>query len=104
MRRGIEINDLKDSIFSAKKITTNKNEISYEFNIEYEGYRDWTSGTAICSYSITVKDDYVVAFKVDITEEGEYGDYKRTENSMLTYPKRCLIFILKNNKGGIYER
>ena len=85
-------------------MTTNKKEISYEFNFEVEGGSDWNFGTAICSYSITVKDDYVVAFQVDITEEGEYGDYKRTENSMLTYPKRCLIFILKNNKGGIYER
>lgn len=81
-------NEIKrDSIFSAKKITTNKNKISYEFNIEFEGYRDWTSGTAICSYSITVKDDYVVAFKGNITEEGEYRDYKRTENFKFSYGK-----------------
>ena len=63
-------------------MTTNKNEISYEFNIEYEDGKDWTA-----SYSITVKDDYVVAFKGDITEEGEYRDYKRTENCKFSYGK-----------------
>ena len=74
--------EIRDSIFSAKKMTTNKNEISYEFNIEYEDGKDWTA-----SYSITVKDDYVVAFKGDITEEGEYRDYKRTENCKFSYGK-----------------
>lgn len=73
---------LNETYFSAKKITTNKNEVSYKFEFDIDGQSDWSSDSAVYSYTVTVKDNYLVSYKADITEE---GDYEQTVDCKISY-------------------